>query len=210
LTSLMATSQYLYLIQQSNNSELGKAAGLVWEGANRLNNRIEELHDVIKGEFGTLKISTTTVQMMQLVSSIVDETSVLVREHGLTISIDACLPIPDVKCDSEKIGQVMLNLINNTCKYAASGKSVIIKVTQDSSSTVKIGVQDFGPGISREQQRTLFKPGYLISHGRESAGGLGIGLTLCMILINLQGGKIWVESKMGEGSTFFFTLPIAD
>jgi signal transduction histidine kinase len=209
LTSLMATSQYLYLLQQSRDIELGKAAGLVWEGANRLNNRIEELHDVVKGEFGTLKIETSTVPVMQLVGSIVDETDVFVRDHGLNISIDASLPLPDVACDSEKIGQVMLNLINNACKYAASGKYIIIEVTRDSSSTVKIGVKDFGLGISREQQKTLFKPGYQVSHGRGSAGGLGIGLTLCKILVNLQGGKIWVESKVGKGSTFFFTLPVA-
>lgn len=210
LTSLMATSQYLLLLEQTQGSELGKAAGLVWEGANRLNTRIEELHDVIKGEVGTLKLNLKPSAIVHLLSSMAEETRALARDHGISINIEADQSLPDVIADPERIRQVLLNLVNNACKYASEGKRVIIRATWDSASTVKIEVRDHGPGIAKDKQRVLFKPGYQVSHGGESPGGLGIGLTLCKMLVSLHGGRIWVESKLGHGSSFFFTLPVAN
>jgi len=209
LTSLMATSQYLSLLEQIQGSELAKAACLVWEGANRLSSRIEELHDVVKGEVGTLKLNLKPTDIVQLLSSMMDETRALAQDHGISISLEVDQSLPAVTADPERLSQVLLNLINNACKYAPEGKRVIIKATRESASTVKIEVRDHGPGIAKDRQRLLFKPGYQVSHGGESPSGLGIGLTLCKMLVNLQGGKIWAESKLGHGSSFFLTLTVA-
>ena len=168
------------------------------------------LHDIIKGEVGTLKLNQKPTDIVQLLSSMVEETRALTREHGISISLEADKSLPDVLADAERIRQVLLNLINNACDYASESRRIIIRATLDAASTVKIEVRDYGPGIARSKQRVLFKPGYQVGHGGESPGGLGIGLALCKTLVNLHGGKIWVESKLGQGSSFFFTLPVAD
>ncbi len=100
----------------------------------------------------------------------------------------------------------MFNLINNACKYASEGKRITIRVTTDSSAVV-IEVQDNRPGIPKDKRRMIFKPGYQSSRQNKSPGGLGIGLTLCKMLVELHGGNIWLESEVGRGSSFFFMLP---
>jgi signal transduction histidine kinase len=71
-----------------------------------------------------------------------------------------------------------------------------------------VEVRDRGPGISDEEQEHLFEPGYQIEHPGSRTGGLGIGLALCKLLVELHGGKIWVKSRTSKGASFFFTLPL--
>lgn len=209
LTSLMATSQLLS--EETRSTRLEKLSGYVWEGANRLNSRIDELHDVIRGETGKLKLELRPVDLKRLLPSLVEETKALSRQHGVSIDLeikDSHLPV--VYADSERVRQIMFNIINNACKYASEGKRVTIRASsRPDSRTVVIEVQDYGPGIPKDKKRAIFKPGYQSSRNNERTGGLGIGLTLCKMLVELHGGSIWLESESGRGSSFFFTLPIA-
>jgi signal transduction histidine kinase len=207
LTSLMATSQLLF--EETQCTKLGKVAGLVWEGANRISNRIEELHDMIRGEVGTLKLKLRQVDIASLLSSIKEETRALSEQHGLAIKIEIDKSFPPVIADPERIKQVLLNLINNAFKFALEGKLVIIKAVQESPDFLKVEVRDYGPGIPKKKQKLLFKPGYQYRHGEDMPAGLGIGLALCKMLIDLHGGEIWVVSQPGQGSSFFFTLPVS-
>ena len=95
---------------------------------------------------------------------------------------------------------------NSWNKFASNVDETMIRATAD-AGTVKIEVKDHGPGIPREKRRMLFKPGYQVSRPGESQGGLGLGLALCKMLVELHGGTIHVESEVGRGSSFFFTLP---
>jgi signal transduction histidine kinase len=105
----------------------------------------------------------------------------------------------------------MLNLINNACKYASEGQKIDIRAIREQDSMVTVEVRDYGPGIPKNRQQHLFKPGYQQpSNQNDLPGGLGIGLALCKTLVELQGGKIWLESKVGQGSRFFFTLPAVE
>ena len=207
LTSLLATSQLL--LEENRNARLEKLARYVWEGANDLNMRIEELHDFNRGEVGKLKIKPESIDLQKLLSSIIEETAVLSQHYDVFIQLNVIKDLPNVIADAERVRQIMFNLINNAYKYAADGKRIVISVTIQDSSTALIAVQDYGPGISREKQQNLFKPGYQISGQNEQMGGLGIGLTLCKIFVELHGGRIWLESKPGAGATFYFTLPMA-
>jgi signal transduction histidine kinase len=102
----------------------------------------------------------------------------------------------------------MLNLINNACKYASEGQKIDIRAFREPESMVTIEVRDYGPGIPKDRQQHLFKPGYQQPPGQnDRPGGLGIGLALCKALVEIQGGRIWLESKVGKGSSFFFMLP---
>lgn len=208
LTSLLATSQLL--TEETRGTRLEKMAAYVWGGASSLNSRIDELHDVIRGELGGLKLNTVSVGLDKMLSSVVEETRAFAGQHGVTVELE--LPshsLPRVKADAERVRQVLLNLINNACRYAAAGKRVIIRARAGpESGMVTVEIKDFGPGIPKQDMKRLFKPGYMVARS-ESAAGLGIGLTLCKLMIELQGGKIWAQSIPGSGSSFFFTLPRA-
>jgi signal transduction histidine kinase len=208
LTSLMATSQLLS--EETQDTRLEKLAGYVLDGANRLNYRIEELHDIIRGEIGKLKIELKPVNIETLLAQLVGETKALSKLQGISIKLELKnRPLPKVLADKERVRQIMLNLINNACKYAAEGKEIIIRASQPvNSKAVIIEVQDFGPGIPQNIRRAIFKPGYqkIIQEGKP--GGLGIGLPLCKVLVELHGGKIRLESILGKSSSFYFTLPV--
>ncbi len=88
------------------------------------------------------------------------------------------------------------------------GRKIAIRATKDSDSTVVIEGRDYGPGIPRDKRRLIFKPGYRSSRQNDSPGGLGIGLPLCKMLVQLHGGSIWLESAVGKGSKFYFSLPL--
>lgn len=205
LTSFMATSQLL--LEETASTRLEKLARYLWEGANGLNKRIEELHDVIRGEIGKLKLQLGPVNVEELLLSLVEETKALSQQYGVTISLELDDRLPDVNADAERVRQVMLNLINNACKYAAEGQRISIRAVRGPDLAVTIEVRDYGQGIPRDKQQHLFKPGYQLPGQNERSGGLGIGLALCKTLIELQGGKIWLKSKVGKGSSFLFALP---
>jgi signal transduction histidine kinase len=205
LTSLMATSQLL--LEETADTRLEKLARYLWDGANGLNIRIDELHDVIRGEIGRLKLKVEPVNIEKLLISLVDETKALSQQYGVTISLDLVDCLPTVSADAERVRQVMLNLISNACKYASEGGKIDIQATRGPDSMVTVEVRDYGHGVSKDRQKNLFKPGYQQQPNQnDRPGGLGIGLALCKTLVELQGGRIWLESKAGRGSSFFFTL----
>ncbi len=207
LTSMLATSQLLS--EETSGSRLEKQAGYVWDGANILNNRIDELHDVIRGEMGKLKLDRKPINIEDFLTSLIDATKALSKMQGISIDLDVKdRPLPEVTADKERLRQIMLNLINNACKYASEGKKITIRVSQDKDNKeIIIEVQDYGPGIPKGKRLNIFKPGYQKSKGEGVADGLGIGLPLCKSLVALHGGHIWLESAVGKGSTVFFTLP---
>jgi K+-sensing histidine kinase KdpD len=205
LTSLIATSQLL--VDETKGGRLEKLAGYLLEGANNLNNRVEELHDVTKGEIGTLKLTLRKTNIGQLLRSIQEETLAFSEQCGITITLKIEGTIPEVTSDPERLRQVILNLINNACKYAAEGKKVILKASRDAGAVI-IEVKDFGPGIPEDRQATIFDPGFQLAYHNERSGGLGIGLALCKTLVELHGGNIWLKSQVGRGTSFFFTIPV--
>jgi signal transduction histidine kinase len=204
LTALIATSQLLY--DETTGEKYGKLAKYVWDSAENLNRRIDELHDVVRGEIGTLKVNPKEVEITRLLNSLVDETAALAKRYGMTVELDIGEKPVMVHADSDRLRQIVLNLVNNAFKYAREGKRIILK-TEDKGDLLQVEVKDFGPGIPEMRQKTLFEPGYQLKYHEERSGGLGIGLALCRTLIELQGGEIWVESSEGKGSSFFFTIP---
>jgi signal transduction histidine kinase len=209
LTALMATSQLLS--EETHNSPLEKLSNYVLEGANILNNRIDELHDVIKGEIGKLNLDFKSLNIQNTLDSLVDEMQALIRQHHMSLKLEIENgPLPEVLADEQRIRQILFNLVNNACKYASEGGSVVVRASEDRIiNSVLIEIKDYGPGISKEKQRNLFRPGYESSRDADQPGGLGIGLPLCSVLVRLHGGLIWLESTLGQGCSFFFTIPIS-
>jgi signal transduction histidine kinase len=205
LTTLIASSQLLY--DEEKNQNLQRIAKQVWGSASELNNRIEELHDMVKGEIGALKLVFQSVDVAGLLRTLVDETSALAKQYHIAIELVLEDPLPIVRADANRIRQVLLNLINNSCKYARSGGKINLRAIHKEDA-VLIEVRDYGPGISPQKQSQLFQPEYQFTEHNELASGLGIGLILCKMLVELHGGRIWLKSKVGKGTSVFFSLPI--
>jgi signal transduction histidine kinase len=207
LTALIATSQLLS--DEIKDDRTGKLAKYVWNSANNLSMRIEELHDVIRGEIGILRLTLKQVNIIQLLDSLIEETRALFQQVDMSIELEASEDLPEIQADPDRIRQVVLNLINNAIKYAKDGKRIII-VAVRKFNEIQIEVRDYGPGIPEERYKTIFEPVYQQVHPDETSNGLGIGLALCKTIVELHGGRIWVKSKIGRGSSFFFTIPIKD
>jgi signal transduction histidine kinase len=141
----------------------------------------------------------------------IDNARTFVREratkHGITLDVDVDERLGDCVGDERKIKQILLNLLSNAVKFTPEGGRIGIHARQTDGS-VEISVSDTGIGISPEDQARVFEEfrqvGGDYAHKTE---GTGLGLTLAKKFVELHGGKIWVESEVGKGSTFTFTLP---
>jgi len=204
LTSLLATSQLLR--DETRDKRLAKLAGYVWDSASSLDERVNELHDLVRGELGMLKLKSEPLDLESLLISVLEETRALANEASVTVNLEVQRPLPQAYGDASRIRQVMLNLLNNAFKYASGSGAITIRAISNKSD-VAVEVQDQGPGISPSEQKCLFQPYHSSASKGKETGGLGIGLALCKMLVELQGGKIWVKNRPGKGASFFFTLP---
>ena len=132
----------------------------------------------------------------------------MVLSNGQSLILDLPQSLPLIRADGNRIQQIMLNLLNNAFKFTPSGGIITLRARR-SNSTLIVEVQDNGRGMSEEEQQRLFEPYYRVECDRQVLNGLGLGLVLCKTLVELHGGQIWVESHLGEGSTFSFSLPLA-
>jgi PAS domain S-box-containing protein len=113
----------------------------------------------------------------------------------------------EVDADVQLIDQVIVNLVNNAVKYAPESKEIIISV-QGEGEFAKVSVTDFGPGIPTDKQPYIFRRYYRVDNAGARFSGLGLGLYICSEIVEKHGGEMGVESKPGQGSTFWFTLPM--
>ena len=135
----------------------------------------------------------------------------MVKERALKDGVELGLAIDPsvdvVEADERRIRQVVFNLLSNAVKFTPAGGSVEVRSAQVDSE-VQISIADTGPGIASEDQERIFEEFQQTEVGIEQREGTGLGLALSKRLIELHGGRIWVESASGEGSTFTFTLPL--
>jgi signal transduction histidine kinase len=118
--------------------------------------------------------------------------------------------LPIVWIDEQRIAQVLANLVSNALKFTPAGGEVVVRVSNapQPSAAVLVSVSDTGPGIAPEHQGYIFDRLYQVrSDDAGIEGGLGLGLYICRELVRLHGGEIWVDSTLGQGSTFAFTVP---
>jgi signal transduction histidine kinase len=126
------------------------------------------------------------------------------KKQTLRTDLPASLPI--IRGDGQRLEQVMINLLTNAAKFTPAGGNILVRVRKNDDGLI-IDVKDDGIGIAREQQFRLFKPYSRLNSDRQHHPGLGLGLALAKQVVELHGGKIWVESEPGKGSTFSFSLP---
>jgi signal transduction histidine kinase len=128
------------------------------------------------------------------------------KDTALRVEVPPRLPF--VNIDGDMIRRVIINLMDNAVKYTPRGGSIFI-IAKSSVQEITISIRDNGPGIPPSEHTKVFNKFSRLERGRESAPkGLGLGLAFCRLAVEAHGGRIWVESAVGRGSTFNFTLPI--
>lgn len=182
--------QFLEIIAQS----AAKLAGLV-----------DNLLDAAKVEAGVLRVELEPVRVERLVEQVVTPRRILAPDHPLRVEIDPGLPLANA--DPVRIEQVLANLVDNAIKYSPNGGPITITARHHADG-LRIDVADRGIGLTREQSERLFERFYRVEGAlSRTTRGVGLGLFICRSLVEAHGGRIWVESELGKGSTFCFTLP---
>jgi len=208
LTPVLSSSELL--VDELREEPWLSIARNIYKGAQNLNRRVDELLDLAKSEIGILRVTLKAIDASQLFKEITGEISALVSRNKQTLDVYVPSSLSPVWADEERVRQVLLNLIVNATKFTTE-KGIITLRAKEKNNYLVVEVQDTGPGISEQQQKQLFQFYHRepVNLEKERFGGLGIGLALCKSLIELHGGRIWVESSVGNGSTFSFSLPLA-
>jgi PAS domain S-box-containing protein len=189
--------------QRARTARIAERLGRASE---RMLHMIRDLLDFSSIEAGKLRIELTEHDSAALVTEVVEMLQPLAAEKGVRLASNVEGPPLTVRCDRERVMQVLSNLIGNSIKFTGEGGSVTVR-SRGEGDRVLFSVNDTGPGIAEEDRAHIFDRYWQArSRNRES---LGLGLAISKAIIDSHGGRIWVESTVSVGTTFFFTLPAA-
>ena len=210
-TPLNAVLGYAELIQDGIYGDVPAKMGDVLEriqqNGRHLLGLINDVLDLSKIEAGQLTLSPVDYSMRELVLDVVSATEALAAEKKLALEVDAPADLPRGRGDERRLTQVLLNLVSNAIKFTEAGSVSIRAKVEDGSFLV--AVTDTGVGIAPEDRERIFEEFQQVdSSSTRKKGGTGLGLAIARRIVELHGGRIWVESTPGHGSTFAFTLPL--
>jgi PAS domain S-box-containing protein len=213
-TPLTAVRGYASLLQMQNSKQLDESGKelikrLVVSSEN-LGNLIENLLSVSRIERSAFTVDARPVDLTNTIKNVIDNVRPQAYTKKQTITADIPDELPIVSADAFRIGQVILNFVANAVNYTQEGGSVTVKAEQE-GEFLKIAVIDTGRGIPKEALQKLFTKFFRVSGSLEQgAKGTGLGLYISKSIIEMHKGKISVESELGKGSIFSFTLPISN
>ncbi|MDQ7798334.1 MAG: ATP-binding protein [Candidatus Edwardsbacteria bacterium] len=189
-------------LNENQNQFLGNAMN----DSRRMLEMLNDFLDGYKYDAVEIKLEKTNFDIAQLISRLVADFSPLARERNIEL-LQETPPTITITGDEGKLARVISNLLSNALKFTPRGGGIILKSAERTDS-IEIAVSDTGEGISAEDKDKVFEKFYQVEkrrHGRKT--GTGLGLPLCKKLVEAHGGKIWVESQVGKGSRFIFSLP---
>jgi signal transduction histidine kinase/GAF domain-containing protein len=216
LTSIMGYTELL-LAREFSPAERREFVQTVYNEANHLYQIVEDLLGVTRLEAGNVRLNQWAVSLRQIVSDLTAQLNNQISgKHTMLIDIPPHLP--PVYADRDKVRQVLVNLITNAVKYSPNGGEIRLTISDNvelppdhpRGKFVRIAVSDQGIGIAPEDLPRIWERFYRVDNGNtRRIGGTGLGLSIAKALVELHGGRIWAESKLNKGSTFYFTLPVA-
>jgi PAS domain S-box-containing protein len=184
----------------------------IYNSGQHLLGLINDILDLAKIEAGKMELAFDEVNIADLVHSVMSTMSGLIKDKPIQMKQFVEPNLPSVRADAIRVRQVMINLLSNAAKFTEEGAITVNVVPfkdENGKKQIKISVTDTGPGISEKDQEKLFLAfSQVDASPTRKSGGTGLGLSICQQLINMHGGRIWVESAEGSGSTFHFTLPL--
>ena len=224
---LIGIKNVLELLQESDKTaplsqdyfELINSAQM---SGNRLLELVSDLLDVSKYEAGNIAFDKSSVPVSRFIDPILRQMEVQFRQKNVTLTTTYADGLPNVFVDAQKTEQVVMNFLSNALKFTKSGGTIIIgaeaitekihtELEELNRRFVRVRITDNGVGISQEEISMLFKRYKQASSARTTKQkGTGLGLVICKLIVEAQGGTVGVQSEPGKGSTFSFTLPVAE
>lgn len=171
-----------------------------------LSQMVTELLELSRIESGRLVLDLRPVSPSDLLFSASKRMQLQAERAGLSLRVECADDLPKVKIDSQRLEQVLVNLIHNAVKFTRSGGEVVLGAEADVSE-VRFAVRDSGIGIPREDVSRIFERFYRVDKSR-AGSGTGLGLSIAKHIVEAHGGKIWAESIEGRGSAFYFSIPL--
>jgi two-component system, chemotaxis family, CheB/CheR fusion protein len=208
VTSIKAYTQVLQDIFENAGDK--KSAGMLDKmnsQVDRLTKLIVDLLDFTRIEGGKLAFKEADYDLNELVSDVVEEIQRTTKRHRIEMKLDGSIQMHG---DRDRAAQVLTNLLNNAVKYSPDANKIVVTSTLE-EEFVTIGVQDFGIGIGEELAEKVFDRFFRVTEPLANTfPGLGLGLYIAAEIVKAQGGKIWLKSEKGKGSTFYFSIPTND
>lgn len=174
---------------------------------------IDDILDLSKIEAGKMDLLIEELDLQELIAGVINTAMGLIKEKPIKLSLKMPPDLPHVHADHTRVRQIMLNLLQNAAKFTKEGQINVtaeVILDQPDSPEILISVSDTGIGIAEGDLEKLFQPFSRVNGSlTRKITGAGLGLSISRKLVEMQGGRIGVESKLGEGSRFFFTLPVA-
>ena len=211
-TPLNAILGYTELIQDNIYGEVPEKIQEVLErleqNGRHLLGLINAVLDLSKIEAGQLTLSLNEYSIGEVVQTVYTSVEALAAEKKLDLNLKVPPDLSIARGDEQRIAQVLLNLLGNAIKFTDAGE-VQVEVTEDFGKTFLVSVTDTGPGLSKADQKIIFQE-FQQADGSNTRkkGGSGLGLSIAKKIVEMHGGRIWVESDVGKGSAFRFTLPV--
>jgi len=210
-TPLNAILGYTELILDNIYGEVGEKVrevlGRLEKSGRHLLALINDVLDLSKIEAGQLTLALSEYSMSDVVQTVVTAVEALAAEKRLALKVTVAPDLPLGRGDERRIGQVLLNLVGNAIKFTELGQ-VRVEVSA-TDGAFRVAVADTGPGIAPEDQEKIFEEFQQVdSSSTRKKGGTGLGLSIAKRIVEMHGGRIWVDSSPGKGSTFWFTLPV--
>jgi len=205
LTSILGYAQTLLAsYSQMDNSMRADVLSTIVSESKRLSALIGNLLDISKIENRNFNIVIEPFDVGEVIERVINALNL---PSGFPLTVHNMVPDKHrVVGNQEKTGQVIRNLLDNALRYVKNEGQITIEI-KETDEFIRVGISDTGPGIRPEEQEKIFEKFYRIRDEKNRSFGSGLGLSIASNIIEAQGGRIWVESKYGKGSTFYFTLP---
>jgi signal transduction histidine kinase len=208
LTSIVGYSKLL-LAAELDTPTRSQFLQVINREATRLGDMVNDFLDLARLESGRARLAYKLVDMRKVIDDTVAVIQPQVEERGLTLLLDVPPALPAIAGDEKRMKQIMLNLTSNAIKYNQPNGQIRI-VAHVEQEKIRIAVEDTGRGIRLEDMDKLFDKFRRIEETESTAKGTGLGLPITRQLVELHGGEMHVTSEWGVGSTFAFTLPVAE
>lgn len=206
LTSIKAAATALLSSSMPKLLERHELISIIDEEADRLSRLVTEAIQMARVEGGKMQIAREWHSARSLIRAALDSMQSPLEGREVRLRVTPNLPL--VSADMDLIAVALRQLIDNALKYSPTGSPIVVSAKAGERSTV-ISVADCGQGISESQQRRIFEKFYRAPVEGEPVGGTGMGLTIARKIMDAHSGRIWVESKPGQGSEFFISIPVA-
>lgn len=213
-TPLTSAKEFISIVMDGLAGPLNETQleylGIAKEGCDQLCVCMNDLLDATRLDTGKLRLEFKPAALEVLAQRTVAAFRPAAARKRLSLRAEVQPGLPKVPVDEHRMAQVISNLVGNALKYTSSGGEIVIKVAFASSTSelIEVTVRDTGCGIQKEDQERVFDRLYQVRAGDAATGqGVGLGLYLCRELVELHGGRIWLESAPGKGSAFCFVLP---